>query len=141
MPPILASNLGAHWVYVLAISPKQILGHSTDTTQTCWGGKVVALTSAAGTPWKVAAQVHPAMISTDDATKITIPFCSLASEDENADDHKAFGEALKVDKHIETFADQIHGWMSARSNLEDKHCAAEYERGYKIVLEFYGKYL
>ena len=67
--------------------------------------------------------------------------CVLASKDEEADEIKSFGEALKVDKHIETFDDQIHGWMAARSDLEEENVKKEYERGYKTVLGFFGKHL
>lgn len=65
----------------------------------------------------------------------------LASMDEPAEDVKKFEASLKVDKYVETFPDQIHGWMAARSNLEDEKVKAEYERGYKTLLEFFGKHL
>ena len=65
----------------------------------------------------------------------------LPSKDENADDVQKFSDGLKVDKYIETFADQIHGWMAARSDLEDKRVAEEYRRGYETVLKFFGKHL
>ena len=65
----------------------------------------------------------------------------LASSHEPADDVKAFGDALKVPNHVETFQDQVHGWMAARANFEDKRAAEEYVRGYKTLLEFYAKHL
>lgn len=71
---------------------------------------------------------------------MTIPMCVLGSEEEKEVDIKAFGDALKVEKHIESFGDQLHGWMSARANLEDERARKEYERGYKTVLEFFGKH-
>ena len=81
------------------------------------------------------------MVDPSDATKISIPFCMLASKDEEADAVKNFEANLKGEKHVETFGDQIHGWMAARSNLEDETVKKEYERGYKTVLEFFAKYL
>ncbi|TVY47887.1 putative AIM2 family protein, partial [Lachnellula cervina] len=107
----------------------------------CWGGKIVSLTSGKDTPFKAAVECHPAMVDPADAEGITIPLALLASKDEPAEDVKAFEERLKVEKHVETFGDQIHGFMAARSDLADERVKAEYERGYKTVLEFFSKYL
>ncbi|KAL9044871.1 MAG: hypothetical protein Q9214_002023 [Letrouitia sp. 1 TL-2023] len=103
----------------------------------CWGGKasfafynvllnknmqlmqrggiqIVSLTSKSGTVFSAAAEVHPAMVDPGDAKDITIPLCMLASGDENPKDVDAFEKALTVPKHVETFGDQVHGWMAAR---------------------------
>lgn len=69
------------------------------------------MTSTNDTPFKAAAECHPAMVSPDDATKITIPLCMLASQDEDVEAVKGFEANLKVEKHVETFGDQIHGWV------------------------------
>lgn len=99
------------------------------------------------------------MIDPEDAKHITIPVCILPSKDEDVDDIKAFQKNLTVDNHVETFGDQVHGWMGARSvfiigmgdegntnssyraDLENDRIRSEYERGYKTVLEFFLKYL
>ncbi|MCJ1260381.1 hypothetical protein MMC22_000241 [Lobaria immixta] len=107
----------------------------------CWGGKVVVLASQEGTPFSAAAEAHPAMVAPDDAKGITIPVCVLASKDENPDDVKAFGGALTGKKHIETFGDQVHGWMGARAKLDDQRVKSEYERGYKVLLDFFAEHL
>jgi dienelactone hydrolase len=108
----------------------------------CWGGKVVSLvTSSDDNIFKVGVECHPAMVEPDDAKKIKVPICFLASKDEPAEDVKKFEQNLSVPKHVETFGDQIHGWMAARSNLEDPHVKEEYTRGYKTVVEFLGKHL
>ncbi|KAL9102862.1 MAG: hypothetical protein Q9163_002043 [Psora crenata] len=107
----------------------------------CWGGKIVSLTSQSGTPFSAAAEVHPAMVDRNDAKGITIPLCMLASGDENEDEVKAFNDELQVPNHIETFRDQVHGWMGARGDLKKDRVKEEYERGYKTVLEFYRKHL
>ncbi|TAQ86171.1 hypothetical protein B7494_g5502 [Chlorociboria aeruginascens] len=92
----------------------------------CWGGKVVSMTSGLGTPFKVGAQCHPGMIDKVEAARVTIPTCILVSQDEPADAVAAYEEALTVEKHVETFGDQIHGWMTARGDLENErtlsHC-------------------
>jgi len=54
------------------------------------------------------------MIDPKDAEGITVPLCMLASKDEDSEAVKKFGEKLKETSHIETFKDQIHGWMAAR---------------------------
>ncbi len=76
--------------------------------------QMVSVTSGEGTPFKVAAECHPAFVDPKDAEKITIPLVMLASKDEDADTVKAFQEKLKVKNHVERFADQVHGWMAAR---------------------------
>jgi dienelactone hydrolase len=81
------------------------------------------------------------MVDPADALNIQIPLCMLASKDESAEDVKKFEANLKGEKHVETFGDQIHGWMAARSDLEDARVKSEYERGYKTLLEFYAKHL
>jgi len=108
----------------------------------CWGGKIVSITtSKSDTPFKAGAECHPAMIDPSDATDIKIPLCMLASGDESAPDVKKFEANLTGEKHVEIFGDQIHGWMAARADLDDPRVRAEYERGYKTLLEFYAKYL
>jgi hypothetical protein len=64
----------------------------------------------------------------------------LASKDEKAEDVSAFGANLNVANYVETFPDQIHGWMAARSNLEDDKVRKEYERGYRTALGFLQKH-
>ncbi|KAJ2897541.1 hypothetical protein MKZ38_004613 [Zalerion maritima] len=106
----------------------------------CWGGKVVSVTVSAGdNPFKIAAECHPAMVDPADAEGIKVPLCMLASKDEDPEAVSKFESNLSVTKHVETFGDQIHGWMAARSDLEDPRVKEEYVRGYKTVLEFFGK--
>lgn len=107
----------------------------------CWGGKVIALTSQTSSPYKAAAQCHPAMVDPSEAPKISIPFCLLASKDESAEDIQKFDASLQQPKHVETYSDQIHGWMGARADLKVQRDQDEYERGYKTLLEFFAKHL
>ncbi|KAL5606360.1 hypothetical protein BROUX41_002777 [Berkeleyomyces rouxiae] len=108
----------------------------------CWGGKVAgSVTNTADTPFKVAAEVHPAMVDAADATDIKVPLIMLASKDEDAEEVKKFEANLTAPKYVEIYKDQIHGWMAARSNLSDPRNKEEYARGYKKLLEFFGEYL
>ena len=104
----------------------------------CWGGKCVSLIAGKpNTAFKAAVQTSPAMVSPEDAEKVGIPMCMLASKEEPAEDVKKYEEALKVKKHVETFSTQLHGFMSARGDLKDDECKKEYERGYKVALTFF----
>lgn len=103
----------------------------------CWGAKIASLVAGQSTKFKAAVQVHPAMLDAADAEKVQIPMCVLASMDEAPDDVKSYEAGLKVTKHVETFSDQIHGWMAARADLDDPRVKEEYERGYKIALTFF----
>ncbi|CAG7990490.1 unnamed protein product [Penicillium olsonii] len=112
-----------------------IVGH-------CWGGKIASLSAGKdNTTFKAAVQCHPAMVDPADATEVNVPMALLASKDEPAGDVAAYQANLKVPNHVETFSDQIHGWMAARSNLSDTHVQKEYERGYQTVLGFLEQYL
>jgi len=102
----------------------------------CWGGKIVSLSTAGDTKFKAGAELHPAMVDPKDAEKISIPLCMLASKDEDPDAVSKFEANLKGKKHVETFGDQVHGWMAARADLGDKRVKEEYERGYKTLLKF-----
>lgn len=84
---------------------------------------------------------HPAFLDPKDAPNVRVPIAVLASKDEDAADVKKFTHDLKVDHHVETFHDQIHGWMAARADLEDARVVEEYKRGYETVLKFLGKHL
>ena len=107
----------------------------------CWGGKLVPLTSGTDTPWAVGVITSPSRMDPEDATKITIPFATLASKGEDADTVQAFEKGLKGPKLTITFDSQVHGWMSARADLKDPEVKKEYERGYQIALDFFAQYL
>ncbi len=101
----------------------------------------MSLLSGEGTLFSVAAECHPAMVDPTEAEKINIPLIMLASKDEVKADLEKFEKNLKGEKHVEIFGDQIHGWMAARSDLDDARVKEEYIRGYKTVVEFFGKYM
>ncbi|KAL2127107.1 hypothetical protein VTI74DRAFT_11322 [Chaetomium olivicolor] len=107
----------------------------------CWGGKVVSLvTSSDNNPFSAGAECHPAMVDPSDAVGIKVPLIMLASKEEPDDKVAEFEANLKsAAKHVETFKDQIHGWMAARADLKDERVKEEYSRGYKTVLEFFAK--
>ena len=92
-------------------------------------------------PFSALAEAHPSMVDPADAPHVKVPVCLLASKGEDVKAVEKFGENLTVPKHIEFFKDQEHGWLAARSNLNDPHVRSEYERGYKTILEFYAEHV
>ncbi|KAI0385156.1 hypothetical protein F5Y04DRAFT_206610 [Hypomontagnella monticulosa] len=138
-PPSVAAKVPD---YFKAVSAKHPQITSWAIMGFCWGGKVVSLVvSDASTPFKAGVEVHPAMVDPADATNIKIPLAMLASKDEPPEDVKKFEQNLTGPKYVETFADQIHGWMGARSDLEDEHVKAEYVRGYETILKFLSQHV
>ena len=113
----------------------------------CWGGKVAGLAvqkaaASSPSPFKALGEVHPAMVDPSEAPKIHIPTIVLASKDEDAAAVREFEEKLGTQtKHVETFGDQIHGWLGARSDLKDKRVKEEYERGYGVLLKFFEEHV
>jgi hypothetical protein len=57
--------------------------------------------------------------SASDAEKVVIPVMILASKDEPKEDVSKYQAVLKVPKHVEMFEDQVHGFISARGDLDD----------------------
>ncbi|PHH72379.1 hypothetical protein CDD80_4579 [Ophiocordyceps camponoti-rufipedis] len=138
-PPNTAAHIPA---YVGAVKEKNPSISKLGVVGYCWGGKVVALsTKAANNPFSVAASVHPAMVDPADAEGIKIPMALLASKDEPSEAVHKFEGALKGPKLVETFSDQIHGWMAARADLSNSRVKEEYERGYKTLLKFFNQHL
>ncbi|KAI1620182.1 carboxymethylenebutenolidase [Exophiala viscosa] len=103
----------------------------------CWGGKIVNLVSASGTLFKAAATCHPAMIDPNDAANVTIPMLMIPSGEEEKDAVEKYEANLKVPKKVEWYQDQVHGFMAARSNLEDEKVKAAYEKAYQTLLTWF----
>lgn len=103
--------------------------------------QIVNLSSLENTLFKAAAACHPAMVAADDAPGITIPFAMLPSKDESKEDVEKWEKGLKVPHLVEWFPTQLHGFMAARADLDDEKVKSEYERGYKILLDFFHKHM
>ncbi|KAI6081728.1 hypothetical protein F4821DRAFT_272925 [Hypoxylon rubiginosum] len=136
-PQTIVSKLPQYVKSVLALNPSieswALLGY-------CWGGKVASLMeSDESSIFQIAAACHPAMLDPAEANSIKVPFILLASGEEPADKVAEFGNKLKVRHHVETFGDQVHGWMAARGDLTNPRVKEEYARGYQTVLDFFSK--
>ncbi|KAF9874677.1 dienelactone hydrolase family protein [Colletotrichum karsti] len=107
----------------------------------CWGAKPVTLCSGENTGFKAIVLAHPAMLDPEDATKVAVPTCVLASQDEDAATVSAFQANLRVPNHVHSFNDQVHGWMAARGDLEDPNVREKYRHGYQMLLDFFSRHL
>lgn len=79
------------------------------------------------------------MVDPAGADKITVPYILLASMEEPVDTINEFQSKLQVANHVETFDDQIHGFMAARGDLSCSRVKDEYTRGYETLLKFFAK--
>lgn len=91
--------------------------------------------------FKAAVQTSPALIDEADAKNVVVPMMMLLSKDESTTDAQAYEAALTVPKHVTTFESQIHGFMSARADLEDETVKKEYEQGYLLALNWFREHL
>ncbi|ORY71483.1 dienelactone hydrolase family protein [Pseudomassariella vexata] len=115
----------------------------------CWGGKLSVLVCGEGNEGEgrifvVGGTAHPSRVDARDAEALTVPYICLASPGEPVDVIAQYKEILsKPGKigHVETYETMFHGWMGARSKLDDEKNRSEYERGYKQIAEFLSKYL
>jgi len=80
------------------------------------------------------------MVDPNDAPNITIPILSIPSKDEDRSEIEKYEAALKVPNKTEWY-DQIHGFMAARSDLEDENVRAAYEKAYQTLLNWFHQYL
>ena len=103
----------------------------------CWGGKITNLVSQKAPRFKAAASCHPAMVDPNDAPGITIPFLMLPSQGEEEKDVNAWQQNIKAKHQVTWFKDQVHGFMAARGDLEDKNVATAYEKAYLMVLNWF----
>jgi dienelactone hydrolase len=80
----------------------------------CWGGKIVALTTQEGTPFKTGVACHPAMVDPSDAAKAAVPLMMLPSGEESKEDVEKWEKEMKQKHKVKWYDDQLHGFMAAR---------------------------
>ncbi|KAJ7102314.1 hypothetical protein B0H15DRAFT_814111 [Mycena belliarum] len=112
----------------------------------CWGGKVTLLGGGDSTPFDSVSIVHPAMLSVDDAQKLTVPLGIYISKDESTDEFikildviakKPF--ATKNDNKY--YSNMFHGWAAARADLKVQENKQEFEDLYTRLANFFSKTL
>ncbi|KIW68155.1 hypothetical protein PV04_04121 [Phialophora macrospora] len=110
----------------------------------CWGVKIAALVTTQGTKFSAAAGAHPSLMDIEDTKHVTVPFCVLPSQDEDPEYVEAWFANLKrasPQSYLETFGDQVHGWMTSRADFNNLHAYEEYLRGYRIVRTFFAAHM
>jgi dienelactone hydrolase len=108
----------------------------------CWGGKVSVLAGGDNTPFSAVSIIHPAMLSADDSTKLTIPLAIYPSKDEPIDEFKKIvgildkkGFAEKCDNKY--YSNMHHGWAAARADLANEENKKEFEDVYTKLVNFF----
>ena len=77
----------------------------------------MTLAAFADSPFAAAVSAHPAMLDPEDGPSISIPYCLLPSMLEDKDAVKAFADAIKVEKYVETFDTMPHVCSSSYYGL------------------------
>lgn len=99
----------------------------------CWGAKVAALLSAAGTQFSACVMCHPAMMDPGDAGKIEVPVLVIATRDEEEGVVRRWGDGipggLREKSEVVRWEGTFHGFMAARANLKDGENYRFYEKG------------
>ncbi|CAD6886092.1 unnamed protein product [Tilletia caries] len=115
----------------------------------CWGGKVTVLAAGPDTPFTAVSQIHPAMLSADDASALTVPIASYPSGDEAQDDIDAFQKAVEGNSNkgvkegsvFHHYKEMFHGWAAARADLEKSENREAFDAVYKELAAFFNKHL
>ena len=110
----------------------------------CWGGWVVSYCSGPSTPFSAVAELHTGFVGKKIAEQISIPILAIASKDEPEKDVQRFMNDLNPDlkyKNYALFPTMEHGWLSARGDLKNEEVRKAYEKGYTMMLDFFGEWL
>ncbi|KAM6498371.1 Alpha/Beta hydrolase fold [Amanita muscaria] len=110
----------------------------------CWGGKVTVVSGRENTPFSSVAIVHPAMLSAEDAQKLTVPLAIYISKDESLEEYNKVLHVLSkkpfaAENDHKRYPNMFHGWAAARGNLEDPDNKREYEDVYSRLAAFFHK--
>ncbi|KAF3941642.1 hypothetical protein ABW19_dt0201630 [Dactylella cylindrospora] len=110
----------------------------------CWGGKAATLIANSTKLFAASGQAHPAMLDPQNIADSPVPHLCLSSKDEDVTAAQKVIDIVsqRTDGSYSTiYAENIHGWMGARSNLKDAFEKESYEKGYKEVVDFFKKTL
>lgn len=93
------------------------------------------------TPFAACVQCHPGWPGPDIASQVSIPLLALCSKDEPESEFMDFKPALKVEHGFEMFPEMVHGWLSARADLSKPAVQEDFDKGYRMMLEWFQKHL
>jgi len=112
----------------------------------CWGAKICILSGGNSTPLDAVAMVHPAMLSSDDATKLTVPLAMYITKDESTEEYNKINDiiskkpfASKSDS--KNYTDMFHGFAAARADLKNQENKTEFENVYGKLVTFFNNTL
>jgi dienelactone hydrolase len=112
----------------------------------CWGGKVTVVAGGQDTPFTAVSIVHPAMLSVEDAEKLTVPMALYPSKDEPAREADKIVNVLSKKPFAslcdnKTYSNMHHGWAAARADLKNEENKKEFEDVYTKLANFFHKTL
>jgi len=112
----------------------------------CWGGKVVMRAGDEQSPLDAVSILHPAMLSVEDAHKLTVPLAIYISKDEPVDEYDKIVSVISKKpfaggNDAKHYTNMHHGWAGARANLENEENLKEFEDVYKRLVIFFEKNL
>ncbi|KAK7058344.1 hypothetical protein VNI00_001975 [Paramarasmius palmivorus] len=110
------------------------------------GGKVTVSAGGENTPFDAVSIVHPAMLSAEDANKLTVPLGMYISGDEPVDEYNKIIDVLSKKPFAsqcdyKNYTNMFHGWAAARGDLNNADNKREYEDVYKRLVEYFKKTL
>ncbi|KAJ7630587.1 Alpha/Beta hydrolase protein [Roridomyces roridus] len=140
-PAAAVAKLGAFANYLKSGGAKKVGAYGF-----CWGGKVTLAAAGESTPFEAVSIVHPAMLSVEDARKLTVPLGIYISKDESTEEYIKILEviakkpfATKNDNKY--YSNMFHGWAAARADLNVQDNKEEFQDLYTRLAEFFSKTL
>jgi len=106
----------------------------------CWGGYTANFALLPPTSYLAATILHPGFPITC-APRIACPLLVLCSKDEPESDYAEYVPLLKVPHSVVRFDDMVHGWLSARGDLERGEVRKGFDNGYALIGEWFRRYL
>ena len=107
----------------------------------CWGGYVSNFLLGASSPFSACVQLHAGWPGKEIAESVIVPILALNSKDEPETQYAHFKPHLKVEARFEHFPTMLHGWMSARGDLQKSEVLKAFQKGYDMLVEWFDRFL
>ncbi|KAI3621940.1 dienelactone hydrolase family protein [Moniliophthora roreri] len=112
----------------------------------CWGGKVTISSGGESTPFDAVSIVHPAMLSAEDVSKLSVSLAIYISKDEPINEYNKIVEILAKKPFAaqcdhKNYTNMFHGWAAARADLSNPENKKEFEDIYKRLVDYFKKTL
>jgi dienelactone hydrolase len=125
-----------HYKIDTKITPTAFIGF-------CWGGYMgrLIIQNLPSVQFKAFAVCHPPTWDDEIGSEITVPLIAIPAKDDF--DMTKFFKNLKPEikekSEHHRFNDVVHGFASARANLQDETNLREYNRAIGLISEFFNK--